>query len=197
MKSKSIIHAVLLSLSLVPFQTFSADVKPIADDVAERLAHKPQVTESSSGFRSRSAKKEVSREYTARGARVVTFDDESKIESNLVEIPLMFERNSTELKGEQSLTNLSILAKSLKEFGDGEARFEIEGHASAEGEAQHNDELSKKRAEAIVAALRRLEVPDSVILKPKGYGSRFAAHAASADEPSREADRRVLIVREK
>jgi outer membrane protein OmpA-like peptidoglycan-associated protein len=66
---------------------------------------------------------------------------------------------------------------------------EISGHADAAGTAAHNLDLTKKRAEAVAAALVTLGI-DAKRLKAEGYGS-YCPVAEGTDAESRELNRRV------
>ena len=132
-----------------------------------------------------------------RGMLFITYSDNTVEERPLVEIPLLFEVNSDQLKGSQSEANLRLLAEKLKSLAADGIQVSIEGHASAEGAVERNLELSKQRAEAIHFRLRELGVNPALLRSAKGYGSAYAAHPASAPEAHRELDRRVLVVRER
>jgi len=147
-------------------------------------------------MRSRSAPREVSRKYTPRGARIIVYSDESTVESPMVEIPLLFARGSSELRGEQTRANLELLARELMALEEG-SRFSIEGHASAEGSAEFNRKLSQERAETVYEALKGLGVSGTRLARPRGFGADHARHPAEAAESDRAEDRRVLVVKER
>ncbi len=145
---------------------------------------------------------EKSRKYTfaskgtvSKAARVITMTDGSKSECPLVEVPLLFEKDSAELADAQSKSNLTVLANHLKELGAG-ARICIEGHASVEGDAAHNQTLSEKRAAAIRAKLINQGVSEAMLAAAVGRGSLDATQKANASEALLAQDRRVLVVRE-
>ncbi len=169
------------------------EAKPLDASALKVLDAKPTAPEG----KTRSKLVEKSREYSKRGVRIITYADNSTKERSLVEIPLLFEVNSDRLKGAQSHDNLRLLAEKLKSLAADGIEVSIEGHASAEGAAERNLELSKQRAEAIQFRLRELGVKHALIKSAEGYGSAYAAHPASAPEEDRELDRRVLVVREK
>lgn len=131
-----------------------------------------------------------------KGARVVTLSNGTKIESPLVDIPLLFQKNRATLGDGQSRANLRLLADKLRSLTSQGAKFCIEGHASAEGDVAHNQELSDARAAAIRQGLIDLGVSPSVFTKSVGFGSKHAAHPATAAEEDLAEDRRVLVVRE-
>ncbi len=135
---------------------------------------------------------------TSKAARVITMSDGTKIESPLVDIPLLFEQGNAKLKSDaQSAQNLRALAGKLRELQTTGACFSIEGHASAEGDGVVNQTLSEARAATISAELIKLGVSTAAITKATGFGSRFAKASASAPESELAADRRVLVLREK
>lgn len=200
-----------LGLLYLAFATVSdplaaQEAKPLDASTLEALEEKPAVPT----MRSRSARAEKSREYRvsndatgrsggarARGVRVITYADDTIEEKPLVEIPLLFEVNSDQLKGAQSQVNLRILAEKLNSLEKDGLQVSIEGHASAEGSEQRNQELSEQRAKAIVSKLLELGVDQSVIKSSRGYGSKFAEYSADALDVDLELDRRVLVVRER
>jgi outer membrane protein OmpA-like peptidoglycan-associated protein len=208
MNTSTPLHLGLLYLafSLVFDPLAAQEAKPLDASTLEALEEKPAVPT----MRSRSARVEKSREYRvsneatarsggarARGVRVITYADDTVEEKPLVEIPLLFEVNSDQLKGVQSQANLRLLAEKLNALrGDG-LQVSIEGHASAEGSEKRNQELSELRAKAIVSKLLELGVDQAVIKSSRGYGSKFAEHSAEALDADRELDRRVLVVRER
>lgn len=131
----------------------------------------------------------------AKAARVITMTDGTKTECPLVEVPLLFEKDSAELADAQSKSNLTVLASHLKQLGAG-AKICIEGHASAEGDRAHNQRLSEKRAAAIRAGLIRQGVSEAMLSAAVGRGSLDATQPAGAGEALLAQDRRVLVVRE-
>lgn len=188
------------------------EAKPLDASALDALDAEP-VAPLSRGVKTRGgARTEKSREYRTsndatarsggsggakgRGMLVITYSDNTIEERSLVEIPLLFEVNSDRLKGAQSHDNLRLLAEKLKSLAADGIEVSIEGHASAEGAAERNLELSEQRAEAIEFRLRELGVSGALIRSARGYGSAYAAHPASAPEENRELDRRVLVVRE-
>ncbi len=201
---------LLCLIQLAPvFSVVGEDAKPLEASALDALDAKPEVPK----MRARSSKRtEVSREYVdadakarsgsetglrARAARVTTFSDGTVEERPLVEVPLLFGKNSAKLEGEQSQANLKLLAEKLRSLSESDGRFTIEGHASAEGSSQRNEALSQERAATVATMLRQLGVPDGILASAIGYGSKFAAHPASAAESALVQDRRVLVVRER
>jgi|LakMenEpi03Aug12_release.lakeMendotaPanAssembly.Ray.scaffolds.fasta_scaffold201846_2 outer membrane protein OmpA-like peptidoglycan-associated protein len=184
----------LFALTVIPVSRPLAaqEAKPLDASALKVLDAKPTAPER----KTRSRPVEKSREYSKRGVRIITYADNSTKERPLVEIPLLFEVNSDQLKGTRSQDNLRLLAEKLKSLAADGIQVSIEGHASAEGAAERNLELSEQRAEAIEFRLRELGVNGALIRSSRGYGSAYAAHAATAPEENRELDRRVLVVRE-
>jgi outer membrane protein OmpA-like peptidoglycan-associated protein len=190
---KSLLLGLLALTALSASRPLAAqEAKPLDASALKVLDAKPAAPQG----KTRSKRVEKSREYSKRGVRIITYADNSTKERPLVEIPLLFEVNSDQLKGAQSQDNLRLLAEKLKSLAADGIKVSIEGHASAEGAAKRNLELSKQRAEAIQFRLRELGVNHALIKSAEGYGSKFAAHSESAPEEDRELDRRVLVVRE-
>ena len=68
----------------------------------------------------------------------------------------------------------------------------VNGHASAEGSEQHNQELSERRAEAIRQLLLKEGVSDTQI-QTKGYSSSVS-YEPSQGKQEISLDRRVEII---
>lgn len=131
----------------------------------------------------------------AKAARVISMSDGSKVTAPLVSIPLLFKKNQAVLVDARSRANLQTLASKLRSLPN--ARFCIEGHASAEGTPARNQTLSALRAQAIRNALISLGVPAESFSSSVGLGSAYSRHPPDAVDSLRAEDRRVLVIREK
>ena len=102
---------------------------------------------------------------------------------------VQFEFNSAQInaKSRQALGNL---AQALKSSELAEARFAIEGHTDAKGNAAYNLKLSQERAESVRSLLVAQGVAP-VRLLAVGKGSTDLAYAA---DPMAAENRRVRIV---
>lgn len=85
---------------------------------------------------------------------------------------------------------LDVLARSLE--GDGRSTVRVVGHTSSEGDAAYNEDLSKRRAEAVAAALAERGL-ERKRLASEGRGEREPI-ADDATEAGRSLNRRVEIV---
>ena len=103
-----------------------------------------------------------------------------------------FLRGSAELADESSVTFLLNLAAALNSPELNEDNFVVEGHASAEGAADFNQELSQHRANAVFEFLVSEGVNPNRLLSV-GHGESMARHPANAPEHLRAEDRRVVI----
>jgi outer membrane protein OmpA-like peptidoglycan-associated protein len=114
-----------------------------------------------------------------------------------VPIPILFKVNSDELLDATSVENIRRVADSLAKIRrtNPTAAFDIEGHASAEGEVEANLALSRLRAAKIRTMLKDLSMAPAVSLKAVGFGETFARHGESAPKALLQEDRRVLVVR--
>jgi outer membrane protein OmpA-like peptidoglycan-associated protein len=141
----------------------------------------------------------VSSRFYTKDAVVITRASGAKVEQPYVPVPLQFKVNTDQLFDATSRQNVLKLAQLIKDLGAKSEQFAvaIEGHASAEGEAQRNEELSKLRAQRIQELLREQGVSANVIARVQGFGSKHAQHPATAPDSQRQQDRRVLVVREK
>ncbi len=139
----------------------------------------------------------VTKRFYTKDAVVVTRASGAEEKHPYVAVPLLFRVNSDELLDGTSRENLSKVAQMLKDLGSGNVSFAIEGHASAEGDAQRNKELSKLRAAKIESLLREQGVPPGELARVDGFGSDHAQFPANAGEPQLQQDRRVLVVKER
>jgi outer membrane protein OmpA-like peptidoglycan-associated protein len=102
---------------------------------------------------------------------------------------VLFDVDRAELKA-GAISDLTRLADLLA--GDSERGVLIEGHTDSTGPAQHNDELSRQRAEAVASVLIRDGISPTRI-KTQGFGSSSPL-ATNATEAGRQQNRRVEIV---
>ena len=80
--------------------------------------------------------------------------------------PILFAMDSDEILHESDAL-LDEIAKTLQEHEE-IAAVRVEGHTDATGSAEHNQELSERRAEAVVEALRERGVTQT--LSAQGFG---------------------------
>lgn len=131
-------------------------------------------------------------EYRGDDAVVVSYpvSENSMISSN----DIIFAQGSTRFADAHSYEMVMALGEAMTNPALGDARFIIEGHASAEGSYPENMRLSQRRAEAIVRDLVREGVdPDRLI--PVGYGESEARHGEDAPDRLRMLDRNVMVFR--
>jgi len=102
---------------------------------------------------------------------------------------VLFDVDRAELKS-GAMADLQRLADLLKT--DPERSVLIEGHTDSTGPAQHNDELSRQRADAVASVMIRDGV-DPARIKTLGFGAA-APLATNATEAGRQQNRRVEIV---
>ncbi|MDF1823868.1 MAG: OmpA family protein [Verrucomicrobiales bacterium] len=115
-------------------------------------------------------------------------------ESKVTKDNILFKKGSAEFADEGSFQVVAQLARALKDPSLAKLKYVIEGHASAEGSAYANQELSQRRAERIVSVLGSLGVNASRLL-PLGFGETQARFPAHSEEYMLKQDRRVLIFR--
>lgn len=130
--------------------------------------------------------------YRGKDSVVVSYpvSQSSMISSN----DIIFAQGSTRFADGHSYDMLMALADAIANPALSDARFVIEGHASAEGSYDDNMVLSQRRAEAIVRDLVR-EGIDPERLIPVGYGESEARYPADAPERNRSLDRNVRVFR--
>lgn len=197
-------YVALLFLLGSPSDFLSAQTNKLDEEALSAIEIEPEIVKPK--FIPKSASKgpvvEKKRNYifTSKGtqskaARVISMSDGARFVAPLVDIPLLFKKNSAILADAQSQKNLKLLATKLTSLSD--AKFCIEGHASAEGENSKNQKLSEARAQTIRFALEKLGVPTQFFTTTIGLGSEYALYSATAPETKLAQDRRVLVIREK
>jgi outer membrane protein OmpA-like peptidoglycan-associated protein len=106
----------------------------------------------------------------------------------MIDLNIPFEFNSSELQPQAS-AQLRQLRAALTSQALSKDRFMVAGHTDAKGNAQYNQRLSERRAQAV----RRYLVDNGVEperLQAVGYG---AEHLAQPDHPEDASNRRVEI----
>lgn len=112
---------------------------------------------------------------------------EVKNDEIVIHEKIQFEVNRAAIRPE-SASLLDDIAKTIKE-NPAIKKIEIQGHASAEGDAKRNAKLSDDRAKAVLAAIVKRGIPKT-ILGAKGYGA--SQPIADNETPEgREQNRRV------
>lgn len=104
---------------------------------------------------------------------------------------LPFKFDSTDLANEDAYRQLVEIAKALQSPALKESRFQIEGHTCDLGGDDYNLDLSKRRAAAIQALLKKAGVAEDRI-KTDGKGEASPAVPNSSEE-NRAKNRRVEI----
>jgi outer membrane beta-barrel protein len=133
---------------------------------------------------------------TPRGVKV----DERGCAVPVALIQILRERKAVVLEGVEfdndkdtlrpvSLTTLDEVAASLKDWSD--VRLQVQGHCSDPGTAEHNMDLSQRRAAAVKAYLVSRGI-DASRLEPKGYGETKPV-ASNKTEAGRQLNRRVEL----
>lgn len=86
---------------------------------------------------------------------------------------------------------LSVIQQAARQMqGDGSSRVELMAHADRSGSDAHNDQLSKRRLERVVAALQQEGVGNERIVLARFYGEKRPA-VETADGVREAANRRV------
>jgi outer membrane protein OmpA-like peptidoglycan-associated protein len=104
---------------------------------------------------------------------------------------ILFDTDSDRVKPESAAVIQSI-AKGLMQASD--VNFEIDGHSDATGNAAHNMDLSKRRAEAVKSILVSQFSVDAGRLTTAGFGSSKPLDSNSTPE-GKANNRRVEFVR--
>jgi outer membrane protein OmpA-like peptidoglycan-associated protein len=129
---------------------------------------------------------------------IVEHENGTKEEINFVNVPVLFVKDQDELLDDVSRENVrkiaGIMLSALKQSP--EARFQIEGHTSAEGSDEHNKTLSELRADRIYRLLTQDNgVPATALPTVEGLGAEHARFPKTAPEADLAQDRRVIIAR--
>ena len=106
-----------------------------------------------------------------------------------INLKVNFEFNSARLDNESILT-LNTLGRALSNDALRGQVIEIIGHPDASGPLEYNDELSERRAGAVVDYLVRNFGVDPVLISSRGMGER---QLLDNDNPESGANRRVEI----
>jgi len=142
----------------------------------------------------------VSRKYAhSKGVdvEIVEHADGNKEEFNFVNVPVLFVVDTDRLLDRVSRENVQKIAEIMKVqiAKTPTAKFQIEGHTSSEGSADHNQKLSGSRAARVIQILTQEYLVPASALLAEGLGASQAQFPASAPEAQRQADRRVLVAR--
>ena len=106
----------------------------------------------------------------------------------LVDLQMTFAKSSWTLTDADEAT-ADTLTRVLLEPANAKKIVEIGGHANSTGNAASNDDLSKKRADAVLAYLVANGVP-AARLKTVGYGSR---EPLQGKDPAAPENQRVVL----
>jgi OOP family OmpA-OmpF porin len=103
---------------------------------------------------------------------------------------IYFDFDKAEIKPDSAAT-LAEIAKMLKTTTG--KRYLIVGHTDNQGGLEYNNSLSKRRAEAVVNALRKQYDVNAQTVVPVGVGM-VAPSAPNTEESGRAKNRRVEVV---
>lgn len=138
------------------------------------------------------------RVYNSERSVVLVEDQGQSRELPYVTLPVLFEKETSDLLDQESRNALQQVAGVILAISKTEAGtvFDIEGHTSTDGTNEYNVSLSAARAQRVYDELtQRYGVPPSV-LSAHGYGESFPMYP-QGNEAEMQMDRRVLVVRTK
>ena len=175
---KAIVHAVLLAAGLASAGLVFAQQPLKANEVTESAivdALTPPPDAAASGPRTRGFQPGLRPKANKPSSAAVL---------------ITFVTNSSELTPE-SRSALDVIARALRSGKLSSLNFVVEGHADPRGDADHNLDLSKLRAEAVVGYLVAEHGIERQRLIPVGKGSTEPLNKAQLDAPE---NRRVTFV---
>lgn len=138
------------------------------------------------------------RVYNSERSVVLVEDQGQSRELPYVTLPVLFEKETSDLLDQESRNALQQVAGVILAISKTEAGtvFDIEGHTSTDGTGEYNAALSAARAQRVYDELtQRYGVPANV-LSAHGYGESFPMYP-QGNEAEMQMDRRVLVVRTK
>lgn len=106
-----------------------------------------------------------------------------------IDLVVTFDLNSDRLTQDAS-RNLDEFAKALADPRLARFTFEVEGHTDARGTEDHNMDLSRRRAAAVVAHLQARGI-DTSRIAPKAFGPSRPRTADPFDPSNRRVEARV------
>lgn len=125
-----------------------------------------------------------------RGFKPVAADTATPAAGGRASLLITFHTNSTQLTADAQRM-VATLAKAMQSDALTSARFKVQGHADARGNAQANLALSQARAEAVAAQLTRRHGIAAERLLAEGRGSAEPYDIDRVDAPE---NRRVTII---
>lgn len=177
---KRLASCTCLAFALAGVATAAGEGQPLKPSeiteavIDEALAPPPAAPEAAaSGPRSRGFKASVQKPKPASAAMLITFVT-----------------NSAELTAE-SKAALDVVARALRGGRLLDRSFVVEGHADPRGDAELNLELSRARAESVVAYLVMEHGIERPRLQPVGKGSTEPLNKAQPEAPE---NRRVTFI---
>ena len=131
----------------------------------------------------------------ARPAGLTWTETEGGVQAELPS-DVLFDFDSSTLRPE-ARTALAQLAQGIREREP--RRVRIEGHTDAKGSDAYNEELSERRAEAVLRHLVEVETIDRALLRAQGLGESRPkvpnTHPDGSDDPEgRQRNRRVDVI---
>ncbi len=113
-----------------------------------------------------------------------------KVEAPHLDFAITFGYDSADIE-QNSYATLDSLAGALKSSGLSGSSFLVNGHTDAKGSDTYNDDLSQRRADAVVAYLVSRHEIEPVRLKAIGFGE---SNLKDVDDGESAANRRVEII---
>ncbi len=138
----------------------------------------------------------VRRFYNVERNVVIVEEQGQSRELPYLTVPVLFVVDTADLLDVESRMALEQTASVINEITNTEpnALFDVEGHTSTEGSAEHNMRLSAERSTRIYNELTQRYGVAVSSLTAHGYGQNFALYPQGT-ERERQEDRRVLVVR--
>lgn len=180
MQHRPFLAAVSAFLMLAPAAALAQDAyrPPTQQQIIEALSKRPEKADEITGSRTL--------DYLF-GERGVTSDEEDAVPS--IDVRVNFDFDSIEL-GNETLLTLTALGNALVSEELAGQTIVIVGHTDARGTDDYNDDLSRRRAAAVVDYLIRNFTIDRDLISFDGRGEQ---QLLLPDDPENELNRRVEI----
>lgn len=182
MPRKSLLIMVLATVAFGATLGPAFAQSPSEEEIIEALSLRPKTADKITGSRDI---RDLIGKTKIRGV----FSDEEEDEVPSIDIKVNFSLDSIKLENETILT-LKALGNALSSEELAEQQIQIIGHTDARGSDEHNDDLSRRRANAVVAYLVAKFGIHADLITSEGHGEQDLLYP---DDPENDLNRRVEV----